>query len=298
MKKIYSLLKMGLKNPRYYIESINLSWKYIHLLALLGISVMAASGTYRITPLVTDLGQDLQNAIEYLPDYNIEDGQLELVGDQKALYYSSNTFQLIIDDKLEVENNQIALKQNQKEIFDRNSLFGLYLVRNNAFAILNGQAQEVPSFDYIFANPHRLSLFLNFYTDNFFRVITIIFITLMIGFFFSYWFQIILIGSLASLFNARLTRPISFSSRVKLSVMASFVPLVLLQLTSLLIPGFNANYLILAAITLFIIYKTFMNHTLFIRQIMNSLDEDQIEQLKDDTKKTDKNDDSQSKDDK
>lgn len=280
-------MKLGLKNPRYYIESINFPWKYIHLIALLAISMMAATSTFAVSPVIRNLGQDLQAAVEFLPEFQIENQELQLGESEKALYYTSNTFELVIDDSIVVENNQLILNANQQELFNNKSPFALYIFRNNAFAVLAGQAQEIPSFDYLFANPHRLSLFLNFYTDNFIRVMTIVFISLFIGSFFLYWFQMILIASLASLFNARLTRPITFTSRLKLAVTVSLVPLILLEIVQFFIPGFSSSYLILAVISLFIIYKTFMNHTLFIRQIMSSLDESQIEQLTEDKKKED-----------
>jgi hypothetical protein len=98
---------------------------------------------------------------------------------------------------------------------------------------------------------------------------------------------------MAGFFNVRLTRAINFKARLKLTVVISFVPILLLELMSILIPGFVATQFTLAAITLFLLYLAFKNHTKFIHTIMNNLDDiDTIDlEFKDDEDSDEKDDD-------
>src|SRR5699024_2510067 len=102
---------------------------------------------------------------------------------------------------------------------------------------------------------------------------TMMFLVMLVTAFFVYWFQIILISIMAGFFNVRLTRAINFKARLKLTVVISFVPILLLELMSILIPGFVATQFTLAAITLLLVYLGFNNHTKFSNTNRNNLDQ-------------------------
>ena len=122
---------------------------------------------------------------------------------------------------------------------------------------------------------------------------------LLVSSFFVYWFQMFIISILAGFFNVRLTRAIDFKARLKLSVIISFVPIILLELMSIVIPGFIVTQFMVSAITLFLFYQAFKNHTKFIHTIMNNLDQLDIEDMdiKNDKQDDDENEKQDDKDD-
>src|SRR5699024_12863721 len=96
MKKIFNLLKLGLKNPRYYIESINVPWKYIHLVAFGSILAMTLAMFVNIIPVFSQISDDFSNAVEYIPEYSLSEGTLNIAEGEKPLYYQSDSVQIVI----------------------------------------------------------------------------------------------------------------------------------------------------------------------------------------------------------
>ena len=294
MKKIFNLLKLGLKNPRYYIESINVPWKYIHLVAFGSILAMTLAMFVNIIPIFSQISDDFSNAVEYIPEYSLSEGTLNLAEGEKPLYYQSDSVQIVIDDSINTEMGfETEVPAEQREMLMPNSPFGIFIIEDYAFLTVGEAVQEIPGYDYLFANNHRFELFLNYIVEESFSINTMMFVVMLVTAFFVYWFQIILISIMAGFFNVRLTRAINFKARLKLTVVISFVPILLLELMSILIPGFVATQFTLAAITLFLLYLAFKNHTKFIHTIMNNLDEiDTIDlDFKDDTESQDNDDD-------
>lgn len=294
MKKIFNLLKLGLKNPRYYIESINVPWKYIHLVAFGSILAMTLAMFVNIIPVFSQISDDLSNAVEYIPEYSLSEGTLNIAEGEKPLYYQSDSVQIVIDDSINTEMGfETEIPAEQREMLMPSSPFGIFIIEDYAFLTVGEVVQEIPGYDYLFANNHRFELFLNYIVEESFSINTMMFVVMLVTAFFVYWFQIILISIMAGFFNVRLTRAINFKARLKLTVVISFVPILLLELMSILIPGFVATQFTLAAITLFLLYLAFKNHTKFIHTIMNNLDDiDTIDlEFKDDEDSDEKDDD-------
>lgn len=280
MKNLFAILYNGLKNPRHYIGAIQLQKRYILLVGVLAALISGAFNTAQVMPVLNDMSQDLMSASEYIPQYRIMNNRLILSDDAKPLYYESDTFKLVVDDTIQsVDNQQIRVSDEQEKLLNQSAPLSLYLFENNAFLQWAGQVVSVPSYEYLFATPHRLSLFLSYIEDN--KSVILITTWFMISSinFFSYWFQMLMIAAIANIWNSRLSQRISFGNRLKLVVIISFVPLILLELLTLLIPGFFWSFIVLGAITLFILHKAFKSHTLFIHSVVNSMGKDKFESL-------------------
>ncbi|MBZ6526242.1 DUF1189 family protein [Aerococcaceae bacterium DSM 111021] len=274
MKKIFNLLKLGLKNPRYYIESINVPWKYIHLVAFGSILVMTLALFINIIPTFSRISQDFSNAVEYIPEYTLSEGTLNIADGEKPLYYQSDSVQIVIDDSINSEMGfESEISEKQRTMLEPNAPFGIFIIEDYAFLTVGETVQEIPGYDYLFANQHRFELFLNYIAEESFSMNAMVFFIILVSSFFVYWFQILLISIMAGFFNVRLTRTIDFKSRIKLTVVISFIPILLLEAMSIIIPGFVATQFTLATITLFLLYLAFKNHTKFIHTIMNNLDQ-------------------------
>lgn len=295
MKKTFNLLRLGLKNPRYYIEAINLPWRYINFVALLSILMMTVSMFASIIPAFSRISDDFQAAANYVPDFTYTNKELSLIDDSKPLYYQSDSLKIVIDDSISSNSTyETDIPKEQRDIFESNSVIGIYLISDYAFITIGQTTQEIPAFDYLFANKYRFELFLKYFAERSFSINGMLFIILLISSSIVYWLQMVFISLLAGFFNVRLTRAITFKSRLKLTILISFVPIILLELMSIIIPGFVVTQFTLAMITVFILYLAFKNHTKFIHAIMNNLDEIELpketqnnnEMVDNDTKET------------
>lgn len=299
MKKLVNLIKLGLKNPRYYIESINMPWKYIHLVAFGSILAMTLSLFISIIPTFSRIADDFSGAVDYIPEFSITDGNLSLGEDAKPLYYQSDSLQIVIDDSINSQMGyQSEISENQREMLQLEAPLGIYIIKDYAFLSVNGVAQDIPAYDYLFANQHRFELFLRYVAEESLSINAMLFFILIVSSFFVYWFQMFIISILAGFFNVRLTRAINFKARLKLSVIISFVPIILLELMSIIIPGFIVTQFMVSAITLFLFYQAFKNHTKFIHTIMNNLDQLDIEDMDIQNDDQDDNDEKEKQDDK
>lgn len=298
MKKTFNLLRLGLKNPRYYIEAINVPWRYINFVALLSILMMTVSMFASILPAFSRISDDFQAAVNYVPEFTFTNKELSLKDNAKPLYYQSDSLKIMIDDSISsTATYESDISKEQRNILESNSIIGIYLISDYAFITIGQTAQEIPAFDYLFANKYRFELFLKYFAEKSFSMSGMLFIILFISSSIIYWLQMLFISLLAGFFNVRLTRAITFRSRLKLTILISFVPILLLELMAIIIPGFIVTQFTLAMITLFILYLAFKNHTKFIHAIMNNLDEIELPTEFSEKKDKTKNDPSEKKED-
>lgn len=279
MKYLFAVILYGLKNPRYYIEALNVKRKPIILTFFLMTLVITLLNFFKIYPYYQAINNDLIQAKSHIPQYQYVNENLFIAEDDKALYYNSDSFQLIIDDQIVDEGNYtLRVNDQQKDMIDMRRPIGLYLFKNNGFLSINGQVHAIPSYDYLFANPHRLSLFLDYFQDSQWAIILSIFLVLFLVNSFSYLIQLVILAFLANIFNYQLTRPLSFKTRMKMVLLITLVPILIIEILSLFFPVFQNSFLLLLAITLFVLYKTFKYHTQHVHDVMETLDPEIIEE--------------------
>ncbi|WP_162890894.1 DUF1189 family protein [Suicoccus acidiformans] len=300
MKYTRNILIMGLQNPRYYIEAFKVKGRHILLLSLLAVLFMTI-GLFRLYqgPL-NSLVHDISQAETYLPDFTYEGGELNLAEGSKPLYYQSDTFQLVIDPTIEATNSRsVPLTPAQEERIQANSILSLYLFKNNAFMGSGDIIQPVFEYDILFANDEALAFPLQALNQHKAQLSIAFFGSLYLSQYISYWVQMFLIAVIAGLFNLSMTRRIPLKNRIKLSVIISFVPIILIELVNFFIPGIYLSYTVISFITILLMFFTFRNHTRFIQQIMRHMNIKEVDSLdrEDSLKDTDEQNDEDDSDD-
>lgn len=277
LKESLSIIKLGLRNPRFYIEAINLKWRYLIFISILGIAALALNTTILSLPLLDTITQDITSSAQYIPNYEIQDNGLTLAQDAKPVYYQSGSFQLVIDDTIESKGiqNYIPVDAAKAEKIADNKLLNLFILKDQTFVVVAGNMYRVPNFSEQVFNRDSLVGLLNSIQEQTLIMSLSVFATAFLFSIGIYWMQMLIIGLMVSFFNVRLTQPLPLSSRVKLSVMVSLVPLVILQIIDVLVPFFHSSSYLLIGVTLYIIYLTFRNHTQFIKSLLKRLNNEQ-----------------------
>lgn len=287
MKYTFKILKLGLKNPRFYIEAFNLKWRYLFFISFLSMIALAANIATQALPFINAVSNDVTASVDYIPEFSFKEGNLQLAEDEKPLYYQSNSFQLIIDDTLKSRGiqNFIPVENDKLDAISTHTLFNLLILEDQSLAIIMGNMYRIPDSSLFFKNQAGLTSLLLSIDSQKAIMLTSIFLTALIFSFFIYWLQMLLIASVAGWFNARLTQAIPFKMRLKLSIMAAFVPLVLLQIMDAFLPFFSSNYLLLLFITLYIIYLAFKNHTEFVQELMQKINKNELDKKEEESKR-------------
>lgn len=274
LKQTFQIIINGLKNPRFYIESLNQKWRHLFLISLIAISAMALNTTTQSASLLDMIQQDVTHAADYIPNYDIIDGELVIAEGEKPLYYQSNSFQLIIDDTVGSRGiqNYIPVEQAKANRISDNTLLNLFLLKDQSFVVIAGNMYRIPDFSEQFFNRDTLTNLL-YSIQNQSTVMTLtVFATAFILSIGIYWVQMLMIGLMAAFFNTRLSKPLPLKSRLKLSVMVSLIPLILLQLVDMFVPGFRSSSYLLMFITLYLIYLTFRNHSQFLQLLIKKIE--------------------------
>lgn len=286
MKYTFKILRLGLKNPRFYIEAFNLKWRYLFFVSFLAMLALSANIATQALPFINSVSHDITASVDYIPEFSFVDGNLELAEDQKPIYYQSNAFQLIIDDTLKSRGiqNFIPVDTDKVDSISNNTLFNLLLLQDQSIAVIMGNMYRIPDTSLLFSDQKGLKNLLLTIDSQKAVMLFSIFLTSLVFSFFIYAIQMLLIASVAGWFNARLTQTIPFKMRLKLSIMASFIPLVLLQIMDAFLPFFNSNYILLLFITLYIIYLAFKNHTEFVQDLMKKINKNELDKREEESK--------------
>lgn len=288
MKYTIKLLRLGLKDPRFYIEAFNLKWRYLFLVSFVAMLALAANIATQALPFINSVSDDVSASVAYLPEFEYNDeGNLQLAEGEKPLYYQSNGFQLVVDDTLKSRGiqNFIPITGNKLDVLSTNTLFNLLVLEDQTIAVIMGNMYRIPESYQLFLNTEALgNLLLSINSQKIVMVISI-FLTALFFSFFIYWMQMLLIASISGWFNARLTQVIPYKMRIKLSIMASFVPLILLQLMEAVLPFFRSSYILLLFITLYIIYLAFKNHTVFVQNLMKKVNKNELDKKEEESQR-------------
>lgn len=275
MKTVFSLIQRGAVNPRYYIEAIGLESKQLRPLSWLAILVMTIMSMMTLLPRVQTALDDVASIAQYIPDYNVSNKTLTLKEVSQPIYYQAEYAQFVIDDTIErkgIEMNINVPNVKARQI-DPTIPFGLYIFKDQAYVSAMGTLYKFTSIhDGQLPKKELISLILSFNQMQWVMYLSI-FVTAFLISMFLYWLQVFLIAMMASMFNRKLSQPVPYRDRVKLTIVASFIPILVLELIGISMSSFSFKFAILASITLYTMFRTFRNHTDFIRNIMKKLDE-------------------------
>lgn len=276
LKQTFQIISQGLKNPRFYIDSITLKWRHLFLVSLIAIAALALNTTVQSVPLLDMIQKDITSSADYIPNYEMTDGELAIAEGEKPLYYQSTSFQLVIDDTVASQGvqNYIPLDKTKADRIADNTLLNLFLLKDQSFVVIAGNIYRIPDFSEQFFNRDSLTNLLYSIQSQQTVMLLTVFLTAFVLSIGIYWIQILMIGLLAAFFNPRLSKPLPLKSRLKLSVIVSLVPLILLQLVDMFVPGFRSSSYLLMFITLYLIYLTFRNHSQFLQLLIKTINSD------------------------
>lgn len=276
MKTVFSLIQRGSVNPRYYIEAIGLKPKTLRPLSWLAILIMTIMSMMPLLPRVQTALDDIASIAQYVPDYSVSNKILTLKETSQPIYYQGEYAQFVIDDTIErkgIETN-INLPNTKARLIDPTITFGLYIFKDQAYVSAMGTLYKFTNIhDGLLPKKELVSLIQSFNQTHWVMYLSI-FATVFIISAFLYWIQIFLIAMMASMFNRKLSQPVPYRDRVKLTIVASFVPMLILELIGISMSNFSFKFAILAGITLYTMFRTFRNHTDFIRNIMKKMDDE------------------------
>lgn len=268
MKQIISIISRGLRNPRHFIEALGLKRRQLRLIATTAILMMSVASFLNILSPLLHVVEDITGAAAYIPNYTVSNGELTIQAPDKPVYYQSDYAQFVIDDTVASTglSKTLLLPDNKATMIDPYAVVGLYVFKDQALLMLNETL-------YVFEDIHNGSISheaLADYARSFEQmklpILLTGFLTTLVLSALGYLIQMLIITSMVSGFNSRLTQPIPFKDRLRLTMTVSLFPLIVLQGFPLPI---TLQFFLLMSITLFIIYLMFKKHTDFIRNIMN-----------------------------
>ncbi|WP_164470831.1 DUF1189 family protein [Vaginisenegalia massiliensis] len=280
MKNLFKLIRQGLDNPRYFVETIRFDWTQLLILNVLACLLMALSISSNQFPYLQKMDQDIQQMIQIIPNYSFKNHELQLAS--KPLYYQTDLFQLVFDDQVDQTNPQksLSLPDNKADLINPEIPMGLYAFKKQTYLVVNQRLVPFKDFNQLSISRKGLIKYLASLKKS---LPLLLFVVSFFGSMISYWLLILLIGLLAGFFNARLSKRVPLASRIKLAMTTSFIPWALVQIIAIVIPGFQQRLSLIVFASLWLIYQAFKEHTRFVHALMEQLQE--LNQHEDDMNK-------------
>ena len=287
LKRLIFILKHGLKSPRFYIEGLSLKWKQLLILPLIVALFMALNLTRQLSPLMFNLQTELKDSVSYLPQFQVEDGTMHLDSGEKALYYQAELFQLIIDDQVKfIDSNEESLIVNQQnEELALDQTFNLLLAENQIIFYTKENQQLLNFPNYLISNRQELQTILNHFSEAKLSHWLLLIFACFIATTISYWYLMLISAILAGILNFRLNFPLPLHFRLKLAIVCSFTPLIIIECIKMIFPAFTIHFYLFTLLIVLLLYHTFKEHTLFMRDVLSKIDvlADQPEDKKNDS---------------
>lgn len=272
LKRLLLIIKHGLNDPRYFIDSLNLSFKQLLPLRLLSITMIALTLTVNSSSIIQEIVHSVEASSQYVPTYQVENGKLRLK--EPALYYQTDFFQLIVDDEAYLTPDNIQIPTRRSKAVSDSQPLSLFILNNGVSVSLFNQPYRVSNGLSYFSNNHTLTSFLQSIYKQQNQMYGILFVSqwlLSIGI---YWLFSVFVAWLAQGFNLRLTQSIRFTNRVKLVIAISFIPIITVCVVKMIFPTFaySAHAVILS--TLYILYQALKSHTEFLKKVISFLEKE------------------------
>lgn len=281
MKKIVSFIYKAYRHPRLFIQLIAVRFRQLLKLSSLVILLTTTFLTLGNQRIIHQLNQSFTGAIEHLPDYQYQDGQLSLDKGEKPLYYHSSYLQLVIDDTVQTKGNpaSIQLDQDKVTVLREPSLIGLYLFQDQAYAQVAGRNYQlnIQTNDSVLSR-EALSSYLAVFQSQSWLIFASQWIILLVITILTYWFQQLIYATLLSSFNRQLAMPLDFKQRLKLSIGLSAFPMIVLSFIRLLFPGFISGMILTGFIIFFTFHHAIKEHTFFVQKMFSKFSKTQNQQ--------------------
>lgn len=271
MKKLITLFIQGIKNPRYFIEALNLSRKELRLIRLLSVLVMTLSFAFNAYPMITSFVSEVQEAVNMIPEYQVHNDELTL-SQSKPIYYQSPNVQLVVDPTIQQKgiDMNIPIPKEKSAKIRTDALVNIFIFKDQTLFDMGTGLMKTDAFHTGELSKEMLSHYLKDMQGT--AVISVIIASFLVSGI-MYSIQLLLIAFFAGSFNARLTQPVPFGARVRLVTVIAFIPLLAVEFGQMIWGFFPLRFFAWAAMTLYLLFSTYRNHTDFVRQMLDKLDD-------------------------
>lgn len=270
MKKIITIIRQGVSDPRHFVQAINLKWRYLLLVMINYLALATIATTVALSPVVRGLSDEMQGAIEHLPTFNVENNRLALAEDSKALYYTADNFQLVVDDQIDHPTGTLASNDALASKLDQSKPVNLFFLEDGVY-VYTPIVDQLFKMDGLYGSDWTqdslAETFQNFGMHNQFIVIGLV-VSAFVHVTFDYFFILLVASLLCAIFNVMLNKPIRFGSRFKIMTLLSFIPLLVLQVANIFLGMITGQTNITLIILLFIYYLALRNHSRFVQKVM------------------------------
>ena len=283
MKAIFSIIKRGLQNPRFYLEALSVNWKSYFLFSLLMAFILSINTIRIAVPILDDLQSNIETSIHYIPSYETKDREIVLNNGQKPLYYQSEYFQLIVDDQLTNLDSSggLTLPKESLTRIDSKAWVNLFILKNQAMLFVkNAQYSQVLPLE-IIGTDRQLKESLLSLSGMQGIFYAILFFTALIAAWLIYGYIILVNAIIIGLLNIRLTVPLPFSGRIKLSMLLSALPLLVIEILQWIDYEWAIPYYFVFFASFLIAYFAFKSHTQFMQELLEHIN--QFQDIKDNT---------------
>lgn len=282
MKDLFRLLVNSLKEPRFYIETRQFKLRKLLLLSLLPIAMMTLTNYLNLQPLVANMQGQIYQVREYLPDFNYQDGHLQIQDPDKALYYQSDDVQIVIDPTLKSNPlfHNIPMSQEKYQRIDTTKRFQLYLLYDQAYLSIDQAAYQLADPAKTFVDRQQLLKLLENFKANSWLFVAITLGTSLVFSILTYAIILLLLTLFAKLFNRFLNNPLGFRQRLKIIIAITLVPLLLFEFVKLFIPDLALPLFIFVPFILYLYYKSFKDYTVLVQGFIKVSHKMQAEQEK------------------
>ncbi|MBG9981825.1 DUF1189 family protein [Aerococcaceae bacterium DSM 111020] len=271
MKSVLNIITKSIKEPRFALQSVSLNRRQIGLVILVMNVLLTLTAMFHVAPMAQDLATDVAGASTHLPAFSQTlDGQLEIADGDKPLYYQSDSFQLVLDDTLEKqEDGTIPIQPEQRDQISQDTFLSLFLFKNVAYVGSGDNLTEIPLAVDFFTTPNNLSQLLNFYVNHPLRILIPIFFSLFFASLISYLLEMALLTLFSGAFVLNMMQ-LPFGSRFKLVVIASVLPIILIELIGFFLAMPFSSYLWIMLLTFLNIQRMFIDQSRFLNKLFEN----------------------------
>lgn len=276
MKNIFSFLIQAYQTPRHFIQLLAVRWRQLLHISFVCILALSIVNFVEIQPILEKIKHSTQEAIDYIPNYTYDNFNQLSLNDDKALYYQSSFFQLVIDDQITLNDAEtnLPITSEQLEAIDTTAPFSLYLFNRISLLTVNNQVYRI--------NPQSLSReqlinYLQFFTNPSLGGLLGQFLILFVSAALSYGFQMIFFAFLLSLINRSIVPKMKFKQRLKLTIGISFVPIIILSIYHVIVPSSLLTFSVVLLPLFYYVRRAIQEHSFYIHSHLNHLnDQDTI----------------------
>ena len=277
LKQIKQLIN-AISSPRYYLELANYSKKKLFILSLIPILLLSLINFLDFKPQLDGIFNQITLVQDNIPEFSYENQKLTLDSKEKALYYTSDDIQVVIDPSVESNPifNTIPISKEQYQLIDENKLINLYLFQDQAFIYYVNQAYEINQPNLTIINRQNLINQMQTIVQNKDLSYIILFMITFLASSLIYWIMISLSAILCGIMNRYLSNQLKFKQRLRILIPISVIPFVFVALISMIMNELFLPVLMIIFYCVYTYYLAFKHQTIIVQQLNATIEKHQV----------------------